>query len=106
MKNKKVPDMVCGTMLRYLGKNTVCVRLSDTGAVVSVELPAEAERGVQGYKRLTKVTPWSPCSAELELGEYSLEKRCFLCTKFELDPKCLDVQSSTTKYRRVKIPSI
>jgi hypothetical protein len=101
-----MPNMVSGTMLKYLGKNMVCVRLSDTGAVVSVELPPETERGVQGYKRLAKVTPWSPCRAELELGEYSFDKHSFLCSKFELDLKNLDVQSSTTKYRRVKIPTV
>lgn len=94
--------MVACTVLRYLGKNAACVRLHDTGAVVSVHLPDGAEAGVEGYKRLAAITPWRPCAAEVELGQYFQDKHCFDSTHFELKAQAA-VQELTTKYRRIKV---
>lgn len=98
--------MVCATMLRFLGKNTACVRLHDTGAVISVQLPTDCEPGVQGYKRLTQVSPWSPCTVQLELAEYNQDRHSFACSKFELEKSSVDLSTTTTKYRRIRMPVI
>jgi hypothetical protein len=93
-------------MLRYTGKNQACVQLSGTGAVVSVELPWHAHAGVEGYKRLTGVSPAKPCPVDVELGEYQLDKFCFACRRFVLADGGDGQGSCTTRYRRIVLPTI